>query len=234
METDLKDRVVLVTGGYGILGTAVAKAFAAEGDKVARIDYSATATSSDPSFLEIGNVDLTDAAAAQGAIETVVGHWGRIDVLINVAGGFIWELVRGGNLQSWRRMFDMNVMTTITICQTALPFLLKSHGARIVNIGAMGALTAATGMAPYAAAKAGVHRLTESLAAELSGEDITINALMPSIIDTPTNRRDMPDADFRQWVKPEAIAEIAIFLASPSARSISGALIPATRGSVGF
>ena len=85
-------------------------------------------------------------------------------------------------------------------------------------------------MGPYAASKAGVHRLTEALANELAGCSVTVNAVLPSIIDTPTNRADMPDADPNQWVKSDAIADVILFVASPAARSISGALIPVTRG----
>jgi NAD(P)-dependent dehydrogenase (short-subunit alcohol dehydrogenase family) len=85
-------------------------------------------------------------------------------------------------------------------------------------------------MGAYAASKAGVHRLTEALAAELAGSNITVNAVLPGIIDTPTNRADMPDADTNQWVQPSAIADVILFLGSTAARSISGALIPVTRG----
>ena len=114
--------------------------------------------------------------------------------------------------------------------KAALPALMASAGGRIVNIGAGAAIKADAGMGAYTASKAGVHRLTESLAAELAGSNVTVNAVLPSIIDTPANRKDMPDADVGEWVTPQAITEVILFLASPAARAISGALIPLTRG----
>lgn len=226
-------RTVIVTGGFGILGRAVAAAFAAQGDRVARIDFAATAPDTNPSTggLDIGGVDLADSAAAQTAVDQVMAATGSISVLVNVAGGFVWQTHGDGDIAEWSRMHRMNVLTTATITRAALPALLASPAARIINIGAYGAANpSGAGMGAYAASKAGVHRLTESLAAELVGRDITVNAVLPSIIDTPTNRADMPDADTSQWVKAEALADVITFLASRAARSVSGALVPVVRG----
>ena len=164
------------------------------------------------------------------AVSEVVAAQGSVDVLINVAGGFVWETLADGGAPTWARMFDLNALTCVNMTQAALPELAKAAGARVVNVGAGGALTAAAGMGSYAASKSAVHRLTESLAAELCDWDITINAVLPSILDTEPNRTDMPNADFRQWVSPAALAEVIVFLASPAARAISGALIPVARG----
>lgn len=223
-------RSVIVTGGFGILGQAVAQAFADRGDKVTRIDFAPGAASPLAGALDIGGVDLTDAVATEGALAHVVEAQGGIDVLVNVAGGFTWETLEGGSLASWARMQAMNLTTAATITQIALPHLKASSQGRIVNIGAGAAIKAGMGMGAYAASKSGVHRLTEALAEELAGTSVTVNAILPSIIDTPTNRADMPDADFSQWVSPEALAEVIEFLASPAARSITGALIPVSRG----
>ena len=223
-------RTIIVTGGYGVLGRAVSQAFHAGGDRVVRVDFAAEAPDANPGGLDLGGVDLTDAAAAAGVVDKVVAHFGRLDVLVNVAGGFTWQPLADGGPETWARMYAMNAATCVTMTKAALPTLSATAGAAIVNIGAGSALVAGAGMGGYAASKAAVHKLTESLAAELAGSDCTVNAVLPSIIDTPTNRADMPDADFSQWVRPEALAEVIRFLASPAARAISGALIPVSRG----
>jgi NAD(P)-dependent dehydrogenase (short-subunit alcohol dehydrogenase family) len=223
-------RSVIVTGGFGVLGQAVAQAFAAAGDKVARIDYAPQAHDSLDGVLDIGAVDLTDEQATQAAINQVVAANDGIDVLVNVAGGFIWEPVEGGSIATFSKMHAMNLLTNATITQIALPDLKRSTAGRIVNIGAGGAVNAGMGMAAYAASKSGVHRLTEALAAELAGTSVTVNAVLPSIIDTPTNRADMPDADTSAWVSPQAVAKVIVLLASAEAGAVSGALIPVSRG----
>ena len=223
-------RSIIVTGGFGILGQAVAGAFAAQGDKVARIDFAASPAAKLDGALELGGIDLTDAAATQAALNQVTAAHGGIDVLVNVAGGFIWETLEGGSTETWARMQAMNLMTAVTITKLALPLLTKAREGRIINIGAGAAVRAGMGMGAYTASKAGIHRLTEALAEELAGSGVTVNAVLPSIIDTPTNRADMADADTSQWVKPAAVADVILFLASPAARAITGALIPVTRG----
>ena len=223
-------RSVIVTGGFGVLGQAVAEAFAGQGDKVARIDFAPTAAKAVAGALDIGGVDLTDAAATEAALAQVAAAHGGIDVLVNVAGGFTWETLEGGSIDSWSRMQAMNLISNATITKLALPALVKSGAGRIVNIGAGAAIRAGMGMGAYAASKSGVHRLTEALAEELSAQGVTVNAILPSIIDTPTNRADMPDADFSQWVQPSAIADVILFLASDAARAVTGALVPVTRG----
>ncbi len=223
-------RSIIVTGGFGVLGQAVAQAFAAQGNKVARIDFVTSASKPLAGTLDIGGIDLTDAAATGRALDKVAATHGGIDVLVNVAGGFTWETLEDGSIDSWARMHSMNLISNATITKLALPRLKASSAGRIVSIGAGAALKAGMGMGAYTASKSGVHRLTEALAEELAGSSVTVNALLPSIIDTPTNRADMPDADTSQWVSPEAVADVILFLASPAARAISGALIPVTRG----
>lgn len=226
----MSGRSIIVTGGFGALGRVVAAAFAEQGDRVARIDFAPAAPDAIAGGIDLAGVDLADADAVDHAVAEVTARLGGIDVLVNIAGGFTWETLDGGSIDTWERMFTMNVRSNAMITKAALPMLTQSPAGRIVNIGAGAALQAATGMGAYAASKAGVHRLTEALASELVGGSVTVNAVLPSIIDTPTNRADMPGADTSQWVQSQAIADVILFLASSAARSISGALIPVTRG----
>ena len=223
-------RSVIVTGGFGVLGHAVAEAFAMAGDKVTRIDFAAQPNKPVAGALDIGDIDLTDAQSVQDAIDQVMSAHDGIDVLVNVAGGFTWEPLEGGAIATFSKMHAVNLLTNATITQLSLPELKRSAAGRIVNIGAGGAVNAGMGMAAYAASKSGVHRLTEALAAELAGSSVTVNAILPSIIDTPTNRADMPDADTSTWVSPEAVAKVIVLLASAEAGAVSGALIPVSRG----
>lgn len=224
----MQGKVVMVTGGFGALGRAVAEAAEAKGATVVCVDLAPAPAGAAAHHL--GGVDLADARAAEQAVEHTVERLGGLDVLVNVAGGFVWQTLEDGGAHVWEKMYRINVATAATMTKAALPELLKRPGASVINIGAGAAAKAAAGMGAYAAAKSGVARLTESLAEELKGRDVTVNAVLPSIIDTPANRADMPDADFSEWVKPAALAEVILFLASPAARSISGALIPVTRG----
>jgi NAD(P)-dependent dehydrogenase (short-subunit alcohol dehydrogenase family) len=223
-------RTAVVTGGFGVLGAAVGRHFELAGWRVALLDRAPAAERHKAdSCLAIGDVDLTDAAATARAVTRVVDEFGGIDALVNVAGGFRWQLLAEGDLATWDLMYAMNLRTAVVVSQAALPHLKTSGAGCIVNIGAGAAAgRAAAGMAAYAAAKAGVHKLTESLADELKDQGITVNAVLPGIIDTPQNRADMPTADFSRWVAPADIAQVVLFLASASARSVTGALVPVT------
>ncbi|NBB51838.1 SDR family NAD(P)-dependent oxidoreductase [Rhizobium sp. CRIBSB] len=221
----MSDRVIVVTGGQGVLGRAVIAATAGSGLKVASIDYGTGPAHA--GILEIGGVDLTDPTAAGDAIRTVFDQLGRIDALLNVAGGFVWQTTDAADPE-WEAMFRLNLLTTLNASRAALPYLKASPEGRIVNVGAFGAVKSAAGMGAYAASKAGVHRLTESLAEELKATGVTVNAVLPSILDTARNRADMPDADPATWVAPDDLAAVMLFLASPAARAITGALVPVT------
>jgi NAD(P)-dependent dehydrogenase (short-subunit alcohol dehydrogenase family) len=218
-------KVVVVTGASGALGKVVAEAALAGGARVAGVDYSPAQIAATDNRIEIGGVDLTDATQAGKAIDAIASQFGRIDALVNIAGGFAFEAIAEGDPKTWQRMYALNVLTTLNASRSAIPYLSASGAGRIVNVGAMGALQAGAGMGAYAASKAGVHRLTEALAAEWKGR-ITVNAVLPSTIDTPANRASMPKADFAKWVAPEELANVILFLASDAASAITGALIP--------
>jgi NAD(P)-dependent dehydrogenase (short-subunit alcohol dehydrogenase family) len=218
-------KVIVVTGASGALGKVVAETALARGARVAGIDHAASQVPATANRLELGSVDLTDAAQAKKAIDAVVAHFGGCDALINIAGGFAFETVAEGDPKTWQRMYALNVLTALNASQSAIPHLAASRTGRIVNVGAMGALQAGAGMGAYAASKAGVHRLTEALAAEWKGK-ITVNAVLPSTIDTAANRASMPKADFGKWVTPEELANVILFLASDAASAVTGALLP--------
>lgn len=222
----MTERVIAVTGGHGVLGKAVVEAAVAQGLSVAVIDHAAGHAVPD-GVLEVGGVDLTDPASAQVAIDAVVARFGRLDALLNIAGGFVWQTTDDAE-PAWERMFRLNLTTALNASRVALPHLKASPEGRIVNVGANAAIKSAAGMGAYAASKAGVHRLTESLAEELKDTSVTVNAVLPSILDTAQNRKDMPDADPAKWVQPSDLAAVMLFLASPASRAVTGALIPVT------
>jgi len=225
----LSESVIAVSGGFGVLGRAVAATLAGYGTTVASIDFAAAPTTGQaPGIRLYGGVDLADEEAANSLMKRIAHDAGRLDGLINIAGGFRWEKLDGGVLETWDSMYRINLRTAVVACKSALPYLVKSGNGRIVNIGAMGAVKAGAGMGAYAASKAGIFKLTEALAEELKDRGVTVNAILPSMIDTPRNRLDMPDADFSRWVAPSAIAEVIAFLLSDAAGAVTGALIPVT------
>jgi NAD(P)-dependent dehydrogenase (short-subunit alcohol dehydrogenase family) len=219
---------VVITGAAGVLGAAVARAFLSAGASLALMDRAAA--SQDPlkdsadAHVFFGGIDLTDLAQAQRAMDTAASRLGGIDVLVNIAGGFRWETIAAGSLETWDFLYSINLKTALCACKAALGYLPTDNG-RIVNVGAAAAAKAGTGMGAYTASKAGVAKLTEALAEELKDKGINVNAVLPTIIDTPANRADMPKADFTRWVAPEALADVIVFLSSHAARAITGASI---------
>src|SRR5689334_1629698 len=149
----LQEKVVVVTGASGALGKVVVDVALARGARVAAVDFAAAQAAPSPQRLELGGVDLTDAAAAKTAIDQAASHFGKLDALINIAGGFAFEAVADGDPKTWARMYALNVSTALNTSRAAIPHLLRSSAARIVNIGALGALQAGNGMGAYAASK---------------------------------------------------------------------------------
>ena len=225
----LEGKVVIVTGGFGQLGLAVARAARDAGAQVAALDRARPpAEGALPAgALALGEIDLAEPDAAARALDQVAARFGGLDALVNVAGTFRWETLEKGSLDSWDLLYRVNLRSAVSTSRAALPHLMRRGGGRIVNIGAgAAAAKASAGMGAYSASKAGVAKFTEALADELKDRSITVNAVLPSIIDTPANRADMPDADFSRWVAPQAVADVIVFLLSDQARAMTGALIP--------
>ena len=225
----LQGKIVAVTGGFGQLGVAVVRAALDAGAQVAALDRARQPADAKAlaGALALGDIDLAESSAATKAVDQVVAQLGGLDALINIAGTFRWESLETGSVDTWDLLHRVNLRSAVNTSHAALPHLTKRGGGRIINIGAgAAAAKAGAGMGAYTASKAGVAKLTEALAEEVKDRGITVNAILPSIIDTPANRADMPNADFSRWVPPRAIADVIVFLLSNQASAVTGALIP--------
>ncbi len=232
--TLFKNKTVLLTGAAGNLGRAVAAAFAAQGANLVLVDRHREALvtafgAEEGATHAFVAANLLDAADATAAAQSAVRRFGRIDVLCNLAGGFrMGEAVHETSAANWDFLFDLNARTVLHMAQAVVPHMLAAGNGRIVNVGAFAAQKGAAQMGAYIASKSAVIRLTESMAAELRERGINVNCVLPTIIDTPENRKDMPDADPARWVAPADLASVIMFLASDAARAVHGAAVPVT------
>ncbi len=226
------DKVVIVTGAAGNVGSAVARLLASRGAKVAAVDTlglplnALLQTLENPSrHLPFPEVDLTDPAACETLVAKVVHDLGGLHGVATTVGGFAMGKLAETSLDQWDAMFSLNVKTTWNIYRAAAPALKAAGGGSLVGIGSVAGLHGSSQMAPYAATKSAVLRLTECLADELRPDRIRVNAVLPTTIDTPQNRAAMPGADTTRWVKPAEVAEAMLFLLSDAASGVSGALL---------
>lgn len=231
MNTDIKDKIVVVTGGAGALGQGVVTWFTAQGCKVAVLDYSdELLANAYPQPLEQQcyiSCDLTNRESCADALDKILRQFERVDILINVAGGFLMgDPVHKTSDDTWDFLFNLNTRSIMNMAAATVPKFLEQGGGKIINVAAKAALLGAANMGAYTASKAAVMRLTESMALELREQNINVNAVMPSLIDTIRNRQDMPDSDFSKWVTPQEIANVIGFLASEQAVALHGACIP--------
>jgi NAD(P)-dependent dehydrogenase (short-subunit alcohol dehydrogenase family) len=230
----LQDRVAVITGGTGALGRAVSRLFVAEGARVAvpyRNDEDAQALRAElgdrADALLAERVDATDGAALTRFIDGAVAVCGHLDALVNVIGGFAGgRPLHETDEAAWDHMLDLNLRTVYMACHAAVPHLLRSGRGAIVNVSSRAAVVPAPNVAAYAVSKAGVVTLTSVLALELRRHAITVNAVLPGIIDTPANRVGAEPEDITRWTKPDEIARVIRWLCSDEAAIISGAVIP--------
>ncbi|HVO43277.1 MAG TPA: SDR family NAD(P)-dependent oxidoreductase [Aggregatilineales bacterium] len=230
---ELNGKVAVISGAGGALGFVVAQRLHAEGCQLALAERKADVlrqrlAAQGIADALIGPVDLTRKDAVDPFIDRVAAHFGQIDILVNVAGGYkAGQPVHEMDEAVWDSMLDINARTTFLMSAAAArQMVAKGNPGRIINVGSRAALKGDANSAAYSASKAIVLRLTESMSAELLPHGITVNAVLPSTIDTPTNRSDMPRADFSKWITPESLAGVIAFLASDGAKDISGAAIP--------
>ncbi|MGE5169597.1 MAG: SDR family NAD(P)-dependent oxidoreductase [Rudaea sp.] len=224
---------VIVTGATGNLGGAVAAALEADGARVVLVGRSVDALRA--RFGEETDrrlfvaADLREQADASSVATRAVDRFGRIDALCNLAGGFrMGAPVHETSDETWRFLFDLNARSVLTMSRAVVPRMIAQGGGAIVNVAAFAAQHGAANMGAYCASKSVVIRLTESMAAELRDRNVNVNCVLPTILDTPENRRAMPDADPMRWVAPADLARVIVFLASPAARAVHGAAIPVT------
>ena len=229
----LADKVVIVTGAAGNLGAELVSLLSRQGARVVAVGRTEASLDGVSRRLEPAGassvafgVDLSDPAACAGAAARTIERFGRIDGLVNTAGGFAMAGVDRADADHWESLFGINLITALNMCRAVVPVLREARSGSIVNIGAAGAAKAGSGMGAYAAAKSAVQRLTESLADELKASAVRVNCVLPSTIDTPQNRAAMPKADPARWVTPSQVAAVIAFLLSEDSSGVNGAAVP--------
>lgn len=231
---DLSDKVVVITGAAGNLGRAVTHAFRTAGARTAVVDrrrsnmVDAFANSIPESdYCLYVAADLMAPDSVMQMAQSVVDTFGRIDALINIAGGFASGTpLHETPLETWDLMLNLNARSVYFTSRAVVPQMLAQGSGKIVNIAARAGLQGKAQMGAYIASKAAVIRLTETMSEELKSSSINVNCILPGTIDTPRNREDMPNANFSKWVSPEAIADAILFLCSDAARAVHGASLP--------
>lgn len=227
-------KTVLVTGAAGNLGRAVAHAFAVQGACLILLDRNGERHGAlerddrtEPQACLRLSADLLAPEDLARAVHAGIARFGRIDILCNLAGAFtMGEAVHETEPSTWDRLFDVNVKTVVHTCRAVVPHMLSHGGGKVINTGAYAAARGAARMGPYVASKAALVRLTETMSTELREHGINVNCVLPTILDTPENRRAMPAADPTRWVSPAALAQVIVFLASEEAGAIHGAALP--------
>ena len=233
MKIDLTNQVILITGATGNVGEATAAACKQEGAKIAltgrkmaELEEAFADWSNDENIFLV-TADLMDEQAVNEMVAQVIGHYGRIDALINIAGGYkAGTPLHETSLRDWEFMLNLNARSVFFTCRAVIPHMLAQQSGKIVSIASRAALEGKAKMAAYSVAKTAVVRLTETMSAELKGQGIHINCLIPDTIDTPENRRAMPQTDFSKWVSPSDIANVIVYLVSEASNNIQGASIP--------
>ena len=231
MRIDFGGRTVIVTGGTGALGGSVVRAFLeADARVLATYVVEDEAAPFRQRFAGAGDrvglhrCDVRRAADVEALFRQVPSE--ALQAVVNLAGGYRWTKVADADDATLEHLLDLNLRTTFAMCRAAAPVLVDAGGGAIVNVSARAALRGEAGNGVYGATKAAVLALTQSLSVELKRDGVNVNAVLPSIIDTPANRQAMPRSDPAAWVAPRDLANVIVFLASDAAAVIHGAAIP--------
>ena len=229
-----QDRVAIVTGGTGALGSVIALDLAEKGARVA-VPYTAdehwTALETRAGAARIrlwgARADFTHAPVVEQFAADTVARWGRVDFLVCIAGGFAAGKVHETSEETWNRMFDSNLRTVYLAAHAVIPIMMRQNFGRIITTSS-GAIVngGGAGIAAYAVSKGAVLQLTEIIAAELKGYDIHAHCILPGTMDTAANRRAMPKADFSQWVTTEDVARVVRFLLDDDAGAVRSVSVP--------
>jgi NAD(P)-dependent dehydrogenase (short-subunit alcohol dehydrogenase family) len=233
MANRFASKIALITGGTGGLGRAVTLAFLHEGASVIatyikKDEADGLRDAVGPNaHLELLPLDATDEAACRALVDGITARHGHLDILVNTIGGYaggkaLWEI----DPRTYQLMLTLNVHAGFNLARAVVPAMLKQRSGAIVNIAAKAAYDHAAGAAAYAASKSAALALFDCLAQDVKGKGVRVNSVLPSIIDTDANRKDMPNADFSKWPKPEEIAQVILFLCSDDAKVVHGAAIP--------
>jgi NAD(P)-dependent dehydrogenase (short-subunit alcohol dehydrogenase family) len=223
----MKGKVVLVTGANGGLGTYVTQAFLDAGATV--IGTSRRIQQSDfdsPNFTALP-AEISSREGAKGLLDQVVARFSRLDVLAHTVGGFAGgQSVADTDDATFQRMFDLNLNATFHLLRAVLPAMRKTGNGRIIAIGSRAAVEPGASVGAYGASKAAMVSLIRTVALENTDARITSNVILPGTMDTPANRKAMPDADFSKWVQPTSVASLIVWLAGDAGKAINGAVIP--------
>jgi NAD(P)-dependent dehydrogenase (short-subunit alcohol dehydrogenase family) len=227
----MKDRVVLITGAKGGLGSFVTNTFLDAGAFVVGTSRSISQSDFPIATFLAESVDFTKPADVNKMVERVVSQFGRLDILVHVLGGFAGgKTVAETDDATWEQMRDLNLNSAFYVLRAAVPHLRKSGSGRVIAIGSLTATEPHAGLAAYVTFKSALAMLVRSVAVENKDAGVTANVILPGTMDTPANRKAMPTADFTKWLQPQDVANLALWLADTNAGHITGAVIPIDGG----
>jgi NAD(P)-dependent dehydrogenase (short-subunit alcohol dehydrogenase family) len=227
MDKALQNKIALVTGADGGLGTQVTRALLDSGATVIGVSRNIQQSSSDgPSFVAL-SADLSSAEKAKALVDGIAARFGRLDILAHLVGGFAGgKTIAETDDATFQRMLDLNLNSAFYVLRAVIPHMRHAGSGRIIAIGSRAAENPGPGVGAYSASKAALVSLIQTVALENKDLAITANVLLPGTMDTPANRQAMPGADTSQWVQPASVASLIVWLASEAGKDVNGAVIP--------